>query len=157
MVRMSNTYVYQGEDDVEQMIRDTKNGLFAAALGGGEVDTTTGNFTFGVREAYRIEDGKIGGPMRGANLVGNGPEIMKRIDLVGPELKFWAGTCGKGQWVPVSSGSPTLRISSMTVGGSGLGTRWSFVKVYTLPLGWSFTSDMSSFVLHFQHTRLMGY
>ena len=121
MVRMSNTYLYQGEDNVEQMIRDTKSGLYAAALGGGEVDQTSGNFTFGVREAYRIEDGKITAPVRGANLVGNGPEIMKRIDRVGPDMKFWAGTCGKGQWVPVSSGSPTLRISSMTVGGSDQG------------------------------------
>jgi TldD protein len=121
MVRMSNTYLYRGEDDVDQMIRDTKSGLFAAALGGGEVDQTSGNFTFGVREAYRIEDGKIGAPVRGANLVGNGPEIMKRIDRVGPDMEFWPGTCGKGQWVPVSSGSPTLRISSMTVGGSDQG------------------------------------
>ena len=118
MVRMSNTFLYQGSDDVDQMIRDTKNGLFARTLGGGEVDTTTGNFTFGVLEGYKIEDGKIGPPVRGANLVGNGPEIMKRIDRVGPDLKFWNGTCGKGQWVPVTSGAPTLRISSMTVGGS---------------------------------------
>ncbi len=121
LVRMSNTYLYQGEDDVEQMIRETKSGLYAAALGGGEVDTTTGNFTFGLREAYRIEDGKIGPPVRGAVLVGNGPEIMKRIDRVGPDLAYWNGTCGKGQWVPVTSGSPTLRISSMTVGGSEQG------------------------------------
>lgn len=118
LVRMSNTYLYQGEDSVEQMIRETKNGLFARYLGGGEVDTATGNFTFGVLEGYRIEDGKIGGPVRGASLVGNGPEIMKRIDRVGPDLKFWPGTCGKGQWVPVTSGAPTLRIASMTVGGS---------------------------------------
>jgi TldD protein len=121
MVRMSNTFLYQGEDDVEQMIRDTKSGLYAAALGGGEVDQTSGNFTFGVREAYRIEDGKLTAPVRGANLVGNGPEIIKRIDRVGPDLKFWPGTCGKGQWVPITSGSPTLRVSSMTVGGSELG------------------------------------
>jgi TldD protein len=118
LVRMSNTFLYQGEDDVDQMVRDTKSGLFARNLGGGEVDTTTGNFTFGVLEAYRIEDGKIGAPVRGAVLVGNGPEIMKRIDRVGPDLKFWPGTCGKGQWVPVTAGAPTLRISSMTVGGS---------------------------------------
>ncbi|MBD3162819.1 MAG: metalloprotease TldD [Candidatus Eisenbacteria bacterium] len=121
MVRMSNTFLYQGEDDVEQMIRETKNGLYAVALGGGEVDTTTGNFTFGLREAYRIEDGKVGAPVRGAVLVGNGPEIMKRIDRVGPDLEFWVGTCGKGQWVPVTSGAPTLRISSMTVGGQDQG------------------------------------
>lgn len=118
LVRMSNTYLPAGGDDVEEMIRETKSGLYARTLGGGEVDTTSGNFTFGVLEAYRIEDGEIGAPVRGAILVGNGPEIMKRIDRVGPDLEFWNGTCGKGQWVPVTSGAPTLRISSMTVGGS---------------------------------------
>jgi len=119
LVRMSNTYLPAGTDDVEEMIRDTRSGLLARKLGGGEVDTSSGNFTFGVLEAYRIEDGKIGAPVRGATLVGSGPEIMRRIDRVGPDLAYWAGTCGKGQWVPVTSGAPTLRISSMTVGGSG--------------------------------------
>lgn len=118
MVRMSNTYLHPGEDDVEQIIRETKSGLYARSLGGGEVDTTSGNFTFGVLEGYKIEDGKITTPVRGANLVGNGPEIMNRIDRVGPDLVFWNGTCGKGQWVPVTSGAPTLRIASMTVGGT---------------------------------------
>ncbi len=121
LVRMTNTYLYNGEDDVDQMIHDTKSGLFARYLGGGEVDQTTGNFTFGVLEGYRIEDGKITAPVRGATLVGSGPEIMKRIDRVGPDLKFWPGTCGKGQWVPVSAGAPTLRIGSMTVGGEQQG------------------------------------
>lgn len=121
LVRMSNTYLYPGEDNVDQIIMDTKAGLFARTLGGGEVDTTTGNFTFGVLEGYKIEDGKIGAPVRGANLVGSGPEILKRIDRVGPDLKFWPGTCGKGQWVPITAGAPTLRIASMTVGGSGQG------------------------------------
>jgi TldD protein len=118
LVRMSNTFLLEGQDTLEEMLKGTKSGLFARTLGGGEVDTTTGNFTFGVLEGYRIEDGRITAPVRGANLVGNGPEIMKRIDRVGPDQKFWAGTCGKGQWVPVGSGAPTLRISSMTVGGS---------------------------------------
>jgi TldD protein len=121
LVRMSNTFLLEGEDTVGEMLQGVKAGLFARTLGGGEVDTTTGNFTFGVLEGYRIEDGKITAPVRGANLVGNGPEIMKRIDAVGPDQKFWAGTCGKGQWVPVSSGAPTLRISWMTVGGSQQG------------------------------------
>jgi TldD protein len=121
MVRMSNTYLTEGTDAVEEMIKETKTGIFARTLGGGEVDTTSGNFTFGVMEGYLIEDGRITTPVRGANLVGNGPEVMKRIDRVGPDMKFWPGTCGKGQWVPVSSGAPTLRISSMTVGGSGQG------------------------------------
>jgi len=118
LVRMSNTYIETGTDPVEAIIKETKSGLFARNLGGGEVDTTTGNFTFGVLEAYLIEDGKITAPVRGAVLVGSGPEVMKRIDRVGPDQDFWPGTCGKGQWVPVSSGAPTLRISSMTVGGS---------------------------------------
>lgn len=121
LVRMSNTYLLEGADTVEQMIKETKRGLYAKTLGGGEVDTTSGNFTFGVMEAYRIEDGKIGPAVRGANLVGNGPEVMKRIDRVAADLVYWPGTCGKGQWVPISSGAPTLRISSMTVGGSNQG------------------------------------
>lgn len=118
LVRMSNTYLPNGIDPVDEMIKETKSGLYAKSLGGGEVDIATGNFTFGVLEGYLIEDGRIGSPVRGATLVGSGPEIMKRIDRVGPDIKFWPGTCGKGQWVPVSSGAPTLRISSMTVGGS---------------------------------------
>jgi TldD protein len=119
LVRMSNTYLAEGTDTVEEIIRGTKSGLFARVLGGGEVDTTTGNFTFGVLEGYKIEDGKVGAPVRGATLVGSGPETMKRIDRVAADQKFWNGTCGKGQWVPVTSGAPTLRISAMTVGGSG--------------------------------------
>jgi TldD protein len=117
--RMSNTFLAEGTDTVEEIIRSTRSGLYARALGGGEVDTTTGNFTFGILEAYRIENGKVGAPVRGATLVGNGPETMRRIDRVAADQKFWNGTCGKGQWVPVTSGAPTLRISAMTVGGSG--------------------------------------
>lgn len=117
--RMSNTFLAEGTDSVDEIIRSTRSGLYARALGGGEVDTTTGNFTFGILEAYRIEDGKVGAPVRGATLVGNGPETMKRIDRVAADQKFWNGSCGKGQWVPVTSGAPTLRISAMTVGGSG--------------------------------------
>jgi TldD protein len=117
--RMSNTFLAEGTDTVEEIIRNTRSGLYARALGGGEVDTTTGNFTFGILEAYRIENGQVGAPVRGATLVGSGPETMKRIDRVASDQKFWNGTCGKGQWVPVTSGAPTLRISAMTVGGSG--------------------------------------
>jgi TldD protein len=121
LVRMSNTYLGTGDDAPEDIIKATKRGFYARALGGGEVNTTTGNFTFGVREGYLIEDGKITRPLRGANLVGKGPEIMQRIDRIGPDLKYWCGTCGKGQWVPVTSGSPTLRIAGITVGGSAEG------------------------------------
>lgn len=118
LVRMSNTFILPGEDDAETMIRETRRGLYAASLGGGEVDIATGDFTFGVREGYLIEDGAITAPVRGANLVGNGPEILRRIDRVAADTAFWVGSCGKGQWVPVTCGAPTLRISRMTVGGS---------------------------------------
>lgn len=118
LVRMSNTFILPGEDDADAMVRETRRGLYAAALGGGEVDTTTGDFTFGVREGYLIEDGAITAPVRGANLVGNGPAILRRIDRVAADTAFWVGTCGKGQWVPVTCGAPTLRIEKMTVGGS---------------------------------------
>lgn len=118
LVRMTNTLILDGATDPEEIVRSTANGVYALRLGGGEVDTTTGNFTFGVREAYLIEDGKITSPVRGATLIGNGPEILGRIDLVGNDTTFWPGTCGKGQWVPVSSGAPTLRITSINVGGT---------------------------------------
>jgi len=119
LVRMTNTFIVPGKTAPEEIIASTPRGIYARHLGGGEVDTATGNFTFGVREAYRIENGRLTSPVRGATLVGNGPEILKRIDMVGDDLAFWPGTCGKGQWVPVTSGAPTLRISSITVGGRG--------------------------------------
>ena len=119
LVRMTNTLLLDGDYAPEEIIEDTSTGIYTMHLGGGEVDTTTGNFTFGVREAYLIENGRITSPVKGATLVGNGPEILKRIDMVGNDLSFWPGTCGKGQWVPVTSGAPTLRISSITVGGRG--------------------------------------
>ncbi len=117
LVRMSNTYLAQGDLAPEEIIAATERGLYAKELGGGEVDTASGNFTFGVREAYLIENGKLGAPVLGATLIGNGPEIMKRIDMIGNDIAYWPGTCGKGQWVPVTSGAPTLRISRITVGG----------------------------------------
>lgn len=119
MVRMSNTFLIPGTDEPGEIVKDTRRGLYARTLGGGQVDTTTGNFTFGVLEAYLIEDGRITRPVRGATLVGNGLETMQRVDRVGPDQAFWNGTCGKGQWVPVTSGAPTLRVAAMTVGGSG--------------------------------------
>jgi TldD protein len=117
LVRMTNTLLMPGGFAPEEIIEETPTGLLTKHLGGGEVDTATGNFTFGVREAYLIENGRITAPVRGATLIGNGPEILKRIDMVGNDLTFWPGTCGKGQWVPVTSGAPTLRITSITVGG----------------------------------------
>jgi len=119
IVRMTNTYVAAGTTAPEEVIAATERGLYAKRFGGGEVDTATGNFTFAVREAYLIEKGKLTTPVRGATLIGNGPEILKRIDMVGNDLEFWPGTCGKAdQWAPITSGSPTLRISSIVVGGT---------------------------------------
>ncbi len=119
MVRMTNTYVLAGDDDPDEIIRQTPHGIYCVQLGGGQVNTTTGDFVFGMTEAYMIEDGEITDPVRAANLIGNGPEVLKAIDAVGNDFDTWAGTCGKdGQGVPVSAGQPTLRVSAMTVGGT---------------------------------------
>ena len=119
IVRMTNTYIAAGAGVPDDIIAATERGLYAKRFGGGEVDTASGNFTFAVREAYLIEKGKLAAPVRGATLIGNGPEILKKIDLVGNDLEFWPGSCGKeNQWAPITSGSPTLRISSISVGGT---------------------------------------
>jgi TldD protein len=119
MVRMTNTMLLSGDDDPDAIVADTPHGLYCAALGGGQVNTATGDFVFGVTEAYLIEDGKITEPVRAAQLIGNGPETLRLIDGVANDFDTWAGTCGKdGQGVPVSSGQPTLRIAEMTVGGT---------------------------------------
>jgi TldD protein len=119
MVRMTNTYLLSGTDDPDDIVADTPNGLYCAALGGGQVNTATGDFVFGVTEAYLIEDGKITEPVRAAQLIGNGPDTLRLVDAVGNDFDTWAGTCGKdGQGVPVSSGQPTLRVAELTVGGT---------------------------------------
>ena len=119
MVRMTNTFVLAGEDDPDEIIRQTEYGIYCVQLGGGSVNTATGDFVFGMTEAYMIENGEITEPVRAANLIGNGPETLRLIDAVGNDFDTWAGTCGKdGQSVPVSSGQPTLRVSAMTVGGT---------------------------------------
>jgi TldD protein len=119
MVRMTNTYLLAGDDDPDDIIANTPFGLYCVALGGGQVDTATGDFVFGVTEAYLIEQGRITAPVRAAQLIGNGPEVLRRIDAVGSDFDTWAGTCGKnGQGVPVSAGQPTLRVSELTVGGT---------------------------------------
>jgi len=121
MVRMTNTYVLAGDDDPEEIIRQTPYGIYCVQLGGGQVNTATGDFVFGMTEAYLIEDGVVTAPLRAANLIGNGPEVLRSIDAMGNDFETWAGTCGKdGQGVPVSSGQPTLRVASMTVGGTGV-------------------------------------
>jgi TldD protein len=120
MVRMTNTYVLAGTEDPEEIIRQTPHGVYVAQLGGGQVNTATGDFVFGMTEAYLIEDGQITEPLRDANLIGNGPEVLRNIDVVGNDFAMGPpGTCGKnGQGVPVGDGQPTLRVAALTVGGT---------------------------------------
>jgi len=120
MVRMTNTYISNGQTDPADIIADTKTGVFVAQLGGGQVNTATGDFVFGMTEAYLIEDGVVTEPIREGNLIGNGPEVLNRIDALGNDFAMGApGTCGKdGQGVSVGDGTPTLRVTSLTVGGT---------------------------------------
>jgi TldD protein len=120
MVRMTNTFVANGTEDPDEIIRQTPSGVYVASLGGGQVNTATGDFVFGMTEAYLIEDGQITEPLRDANLIGNGPEVLRNIDVLGNDFAMGApGTCGKdGQGVPVGDGQPTLRVTSLTVGGT---------------------------------------
>lgn len=119
MVRMTNTYLVPGDTDPDDIIASTGHGLYCVALGGGQVNTATGDFVFGVTEAYLIEDGVVTEPVRAAQLIGNGSETLRLVDAVGNDFDTWAGTCGKdGQGVPVSSGQPTLRVAELTVGGT---------------------------------------
>ncbi|CEO89902.1 conserved hypothetical protein [Syntrophaceticus schinkii] len=116
--RMSTTYLAPGEHSPEEIIRETDSGLFVRRMGGGQVNTTTGDFVFEVLEGYLIKDGKIDEPVRGATLTGNGPEVLQKIDRVGNDPGFTIGTCGKdGQGVPVSDAQPTIRIPDLVVGG----------------------------------------
>ena len=122
MPRMTNTYMLAGESDPEEIIRSVKKGIYCANLGGGQVDITSGKFVFSTSEAYLIEDGKITAPVKGATLIGNGPEAMSKVSMVGNDLALdsGVGTCGKdGQSVPVGVGQPTLKIDGITVGGTG--------------------------------------
>jgi len=120
MVRMTNTYIEPGEDDPDDIISSTDHGVYVAQLGGGQVNTATGDFVFGMTEAYLIEDGEITDPLREGNLIGNGPEVLQRIDALAGDFEMGPpGTCGKdGQGVPVGDGVPTLRVSRLTVGGT---------------------------------------
>jgi len=121
MPRMTNTYMLAGQEDPAEIIASVKNGLYAVNFGGGQVDITSGKFVFSASEAYLIEDGKVTAPVKGATLIGNGPEVMGRISMIGNDLALdsGVGTCGKeGQSVPVGVGQPTLRIDGITVGGT---------------------------------------
>ena len=121
MPRMTNTYMLAGERDPGEIIASVKNGLYAVNFGGGQVDITSGKFVFSASEAYLIEDGKVTRPVKGATLIGSGPEVLNRVSMIGNDLQLDAGVgvCGKeGQSVPVGVGQPTLRIDAMTVGGT---------------------------------------
>ncbi|MFS2152817.1 metalloprotease TldD [Rhizobium sp. Rhizsp42] len=121
MPRMTNTYMLGGDKTPEEIISSVKKGIYAVSFGGGQVDITSGKFVFGCTEAYLIENGKIGPAVKGAMLIGNGPDAMQRISMVGNDMKLdtGIGNCGKaGQWVPVGVGQPHLRMDQVTVGGT---------------------------------------
>ncbi|MEW6332134.1 MAG: metalloprotease TldD [Pseudomonadota bacterium] len=121
MPRMTNTYMLPGKFDPQEIIASVDKGLYAVNFGGGQVDITSGKFVFSASEAYLIENGKITKPVKGATLIGNGPDVLTRVSMVGSDLKLdpGVGTCGKeGQSVPVGVGQPTLRIDGLTVGGT---------------------------------------
>ena len=118
IVRMSNTLIAPGESRPEDIVSSVKKGLFVEKMGGGQVNTVNGDFVFEVSEGYLIENGEVGAPVRGATLTGNGPDVLKKISMVGSDLGFGIGTCGKdGQGVPVADAQPTLLISEIIVGG----------------------------------------
>ncbi len=121
MPRMTNTYMLNGDKEPEEIIRSVKKGLYAANFGGGQVDITSGKFVFSASEAYMIENGKVTYPVKGATLIGNGPDVLTRVSMVGNDMALdsGVGTCGKeGQSVPVGVGQPTLKIDGLTVGGT---------------------------------------
>lgn len=121
MPRMTNTYMLSGDKDPQEILRSVKRGLYAANLGGGQVDIVSGKFVFSASEAYMIEDGKVTYPVKGATLIGNGPDALTRVSMIGNDMALdsGVGTCGKeGQSVPVGVGQPTLRIDGLTVGGT---------------------------------------
>lgn len=122
MPRMTNTYMLGGEHTKDEIIASVKNGLYAVNFGGGQVDITSGKYVFECTEAYRIENGRVGAPVKGAMLIGSGPADMKRVSMIGDDMDLdtGIGTCGKaGQWVPVGVGQPTLKMEKITVGGTG--------------------------------------
>jgi TldD protein len=121
MPRMTNTYMLAGSHDPGEILASVSDGIYAVSFGGGQVDITSGKFVFNCTEAYRIRDGKVGEPLKGANLIGNGPQAMKRVTMIGNDLALdkGIGMCGKnGQGVPVGVGQPTLRMNGVTVGGT---------------------------------------
>ena len=119
MVRMTNTYLLAGDANADEIVAQTPYGVYVAQLGGGQVNTATGDFVFGMTAAFLIEDGHITSPLRDCNLIGNGPEVLQRVDAVANDFSMTPGTCGKdGQQVPVGTGQATMRLTGMTVGGT---------------------------------------
>ena len=121
MPRMTNTYMLNGTENVNNMLSSLKNGIYAVGFGGGQVDITNGKFVFSCTEAYKVKDGKVGPPVKGATLIGDGASALKEIRAIGDDMSLdpGMGTCGKaGQWVPVGVGQPSLLIGGLTVGGS---------------------------------------
>ena len=121
MPRMTNTFMRPGAHDPEEIIASVDSGIYAVNFGGGQVDITSGKFVFSASEAYMIENGKITYPVKGATLIGDGPDVLTRVSMIGNDLKLdtGVGTCGKeGQSVPVGVGQPTLKVDGMTVGGT---------------------------------------
>ena len=121
MPRMTNTFMLAGDEDPAEILRSVDRGIYAVSFGGGQVDITSGKFVFSANEAYRIENGRLGEPLKGATLIGNGPDVLTRVSRIGNDLQLdqGVGTCGKdGQGVPVGVGLPTLRIDDLTVGGT---------------------------------------
>lgn len=121
MPRMTNTYMHAGDCDPEEILKSVKKGLYAVNFGGGQVDITSGKFVFSASEAYLIENGRIGAPVKGATLIGNGPDVLTRVKMIGNDMQLdpGVGTCGKdGQGVPVGVGQPTLLVENLTVGGT---------------------------------------
>jgi TldD protein len=124
MPRMTNTILLAGPHDPEEILRSVKRGVFAKKFGGGQVDISNGDFVFSLTESYLVEDGKITAPLKGVNLIGNGPDVLRKVAMLGHDVEVSDGiwTCGKdGQSVPVGVGCPTIKISAITVGGTRVG------------------------------------
>ena len=121
MPRMTNTYMLAGDKDPDEIVRSVSKGIYATNFGGGQVDITNGKFVFSMAEAYMIENGKVTYPIKGATLIGNGPDALTQVTMIGNDMRLdpGIGTCGKdGQSVPVGVGQPTLRIEGLTIGGT---------------------------------------
>jgi TldD protein len=122
--RMTNTSLYAGPHDPDEILKSVKRGIYAKRFSGGQVNISNGDFVFSLSESYLIEDGKLTAPLKGVNLIGNGPDVLRRVDMLGNDYQLSDGiwTCGKdGQSVPVNVGTPTVRIASITVGGTQAG------------------------------------